>query len=588
MNEIEYQECEQAVASALVMLLAQGDDTTSFYLDNVISRMRVTKEWFHTERYQQLFEAIVKTWREHRAMDVNLVVAANEDEHAWATINELAEKSVNVAHLEHYLENLRKHYLYATWRKKMAKVFSEASPETIDWVLQRTVQAAQDARDEAGDKSGGLRHISEFMEQSVADKEELHQKRFVEKQWDFMKGLPWMWDFLNVCYTGIKSGIHVVAALASQGKTTLAADLSVFWNSIGIKHGVICIDMAADQYVDRYPCIMGRVSLGKLNFGGSSEDLRKFKTAFQSVVQYGNVWLSEDDEVEKIAQQVDVGVDVLGWKAVIIDYIQLVAPSEKGQMPEYTRVQRATQAIKRIAKRKKIPIICLAQLSRAFEKELREGKMDKVGLDAIGDSAEIARAASTVMVLYQDETVRKFWKEQPPVKLAWADPNDMLPMYRLTDIIHETEEQKEERHRGQVSLAKTLRPIWIDVVKNQQGGTAKFPAVMYPSYFLLRPGNPNGEPTREMVGGKEIAVERGKFETLTDDWTYTELDYVLQATGAMGERGYKLAGETLAQFEERRKARMAAHPEVQHLVFEWNEQDRRKHEKVYLVGGKER
>lgn len=567
----EYQESERAVMSSLAELLTDGSkEQHAYYMDSVLARWKVKADWFRGAENKKMFEAMRKVWREHRVMDVHLVADEYGGEDAWEQVSKLIDAQGTLLHLEYYLKNLRQKYLYVIWRNKMLALFHEATPDTIDLILQRTVQATQDAKDEAGDRDGGLRQISEFMEQSIADKEELHQKRFVEKQWDFMKGLPWMWDFLNVCYTGIKPGLHVIAALASQGKSTLGADLSAYWNTLGIKHGVICIDMAADQFCDRYACVMGRVSLGKLNFGGSKEDLRRFRTAYQEVAKLNNVWISEDDEIEKIQQQVDVGVEVLGWKAVIIDYIQLVAPSEKGQMPEYTRVQRAVQAVKRIAKKKKIPIICLAQLSRAFEKELREQKSDKVGLDAIGDSAEIARAASTVMVIYQDENMRKFWKTEPPVKLAWADPDDRMPYYRLVDVVNETEEQKEERHRGQVSLAKTLRPMWIDVIKNQQGGTAKFPAVMYPSYFLLRPGNPNGESTNETIGGKQVTVPRGMFETLTDDWTYTELDYILQATGAMTDRGYKLAGETLAQFEERRHARMLKHPEVKHLVSEWN------------------
>ena len=65
----------------------------------------------------------------------------------------------------------------------------------------------------------------------------------------------------------------------------MAADLSVFWNERGIRHGIVCIDMAGDQYADRYPSIMARVSLAKLNFGGSAEDVAGFEAAYRRAAE---------------------------------------------------------------------------------------------------------------------------------------------------------------------------------------------------------------------------------------------------------------------------------------------------------------
>ena len=360
----------------------------------------------------------------------------------------------------------------------------------------------------------------------------------------------------------------------------MSADLSVFWNERGIKHGIVCIDMAGEQLADRYPSIMEQVSLAKLNFGGSADDVAKFERGYKRAAEQDNVWITEEDGAKTIEYLCYRGVKTLGWKAVIIDYIQLVSPDEKGQMPEYTRVQRATQAVKRIAKRLKIPIICLAQLSRSFEKEVREGKYSEPGLDAIGDSAEIARAAASVTVIYYDEDVRRYWYENPPTQLAFGDRNNMAYVHGVTSQAEEdaADEQNglrpgstaEARRKGQLSLAKSFRPMWVNVIKNQQGGRGKMPFIMYPGYFLFRPGDVEGEDESVLLGGKEKKLPIGKFEHICDDWTYAAQDWWLEMTGAMPQRGCKLMGETYAEMRVRQAAERARHPEVRHYVRDYD------------------
>ena len=528
-----------------------------------IERFGVKPSWFRDTRFKNLFEAMVKSWQANHTLDIFHVKESFDGPGFSDVCEELSDVCAMIAHLDYYLDALKQKHVYTVVHRLMAEQLKELTPGNIGIQVEDFVKKIHDLQNELADNDNGLKQLGDYMESSIALKQKLHEERFVKHNWEYLDGLRWPWKEVDQIFSGLKTGLHILAALASQGKSTMAVDLSVFWNEIGVKHGFFSIDMAADQLADRYPCVVNRCSLAKLNFGGSNDDIEKFKEGFKKSVRLNNVWISEVDNAKTMEYQCYRGVKTLGWKAIIIDYIQLVHVDDEKTALEYTRVQHAVQAIKSIAKRLKVPIVCLAQLSRAFETQLRE-KGFAPGLDAIGDSAEIARAAASVTCIYQDEEMRKYWLEHPPVRLAYADPNDAMVKYGL--VGDEDELTMKQRREGQVNLAKTLRPVWFDVKKNQQGRCGKIPFVMFPNYFMFRPGNSDGEKSEVQIDGKTKKLPVQMFEQIRDDWTYTEQDWMLQVTNALPQRGVKLMGETIEQMHERFERERLQHPDVKHFV----------------------
>lgn len=564
----DYGICEQSILGCVAYAMGADIDEQKLTMET-LEKFGVKPEWFHDLRYKKFYEAVSAYWKREHALDMYLV-SKEYDAVAPGEYTELFEALLDVscqrAHLVHYCEALKRKRIYSIARRLMTEALSELHPDNIGIQLEDFVKKIHALQEDCADGDAKLKQLGDYMEESLAKKERLHLERFVGHNWSYLDGLPLPWKELDQIFSGLKTGLHILAALASQGKSTMAVNISIFWNELGIKHGFFSIDMAADQLADRYPCLLNRVSLAKLNFGGSRADVDRFAAGYRALkVRHNNVWLSEVDDVKAMEYQCYRGVKTLGWQAIIIDYIQLVHADDKGNMPEYTRVQRVVQAVKGVAKKLKVPVVCLAQLSRAFETQLRE-KGFAPGLDAIGDSAEIARAASTVTCLYQDEDMRKYWNEKPPVMLAYADPEDRAYEAGVTSAVDEDQATQFERRSGQVSLARQLRPVWFDVKKNQQGRCGKVPFVMFPNYFLFRPGNSDGEKREVTVEGKTKRLPVGMFETIRDDWTYTEQDWWLEMTGAMPQRGVKLMGETYEQMRERFARERANHPEVAHFV----------------------
>lgn len=563
MDDKDFASAEKMVLGVLVTAMYDLADA-SLAMQSV-ERYGVKASWFRETRQSKLFEAAMSTWRSQHTLDIFHVKEAFDGKGFVDICEELAQSGAQVVHMDYYLNALKQKHVYGVVHKLMMDAMKEMKPDNIGIQVEDFVKKVHDLQNELADTDNGLKQLGDYMLESIEKKERLHQERFVNHNWEYLDGLRWPWKEVDQIFSGLKTGLHILAALASQGKSTMAVDLSVFWNETGVKHGFFSIDMAADQLADRYPCVVNRCSLAKLNFGGSREDVAKFRDGFEKSVRLNNVWISEIDNAKTMEYQCYRGVKTLGWKAIIIDYIQLVHVDDEKTALEYTRVQHAVQAIKSIAKRLKVPIVCLAQLSRAFETQLRE-KGFAPGLDAIGDSAEIARAAASVTCIYQDEDMRKYWAENPPVRLAYADPQDAMVRCGLVDIRNEDELTTKQRREGQVSLAKSLRPVWFDVKKNQQGRCGKIPFVMFPNYFMFRPGNSDYEKTEVMLDGKSKKLPVQAFEQIRDDWTYTDQDWMLQVTNALPQRGVKLMGETIEQMNERFARERDGHPEVRHFV----------------------
>ncbi len=565
---------EVQLMAQLMAILFQQEEDQRLRLNVVVER-GVSGEWFSDPRHKAIFSGIAEIFKKGQVVDPYLVTqteAMKETAGAAEEMEKLMDAAApTTAHLEYYIEETKKRMLYRKVRKLTQQFYQEMKPEFVIEATETFSRALRELQDKLEFEDNDLKPLSAFVEESIKDKRELHMERFVKHNWKFMKGLPMPWDVLNQVYTGLKTGLHVIAAQASAGKSTFAVDLSAYWNQLGIKHGFVCIDMADAQLADRYPCVISQVSLAKLNFGGSANDLRLFEDGFRKASKDDNVWITEADDAKKIEELTYRGVKTLGWKAIIIDYIQLVSPDEKGQLPEYTKVQKATQAIKRLAKKLKIPIICLAQLSRKAMQDLRE-KGITPDLDALGDSAEIARAAASVLMIYKNDGMAKYWAETPPTQLAFGDRSDRLRNNAFiqagwVSAARETPEELTQRRNGQLSLAKSLRPMWFDIVKNQQGGRGTYPFVMYPSYFLFRPGNHLAGVMEVSVGGKTQKLPVQQFEQLIDDWMYTEMDWILEATHAIADRSFKLAGETYEQMHERVAKEREAHRNVRQVVY---------------------
>lgn len=556
--ELQFLSC---LAGSCAGAVGASDDAHCF---RTVEEQGVAPDWFRDLRYQKIFEALMAEFKEFGFVDMFKVVNRIKDAPGLVdAYQELIDAYTTTAHLEHYIGQLRRRHVYHIVHKSGYEFLKELTPDNVVESVESFSHTLRNLQDALAQGDRELMQLADFMRESIERKLKLHEERFVKHNWKYLDGLPWPWQCLNQIYTGLKPGLHIVAALPGQGKTAMSVDLSAFWNLAGVKHGYVCIDMSAAQLADRYPAVLSQVSLARLNFGAPKGDVDLFAEGWREVANLNNVWITEADGDKRIREIAYRGVKSLGWKAIIVDYLQLVNPEDTKSDLAYLRVKYATQAMHRISKELKIPVVCLVQLNKNFATEARkEGRGAE--LDDLGDSSEIARAAETILVMYKDHQVSKHWEANPPTQLAFGDRDDRLVEEGL--VVDADEDAARNRRGGQLSLARILRPMWVDVIKNRQGAPAKMPFVFYPNYLMFRPGNHLAPKSEIVLGGKTVEAPVQQFEQLLDDWIYTRQDWILEVTGAMPNRGYKIPGETYEEMHRRIAAERAQHRNVRQFV----------------------
>ena len=338
----------------------------------------------------------------------------------------------------------------------------------------------------------------------------------------FCIGVPLPWACLNSVFSGLRPGLHVLGARTSVGKTVFAVNCSQFWQERGVPHAFVSLDMNEGELLARFVASTARVSLRKLEWGASRAELEKAEKA-AAAIDAAPLYVSGEANVGRLGAWLRMMQVKAGIRAVVIDYVQLCHAAQETPahpMRMFERVCESVQTLKRLANELGLPMLLLAQLSREVDRAARESVYSEPTLADLGDSSEIEKAASSVTLMYRDRVVEDLWRRTPPLALAF----------------------------GQKTLAGHLRAIWLLVAKNQQGlASVRRPFVMYPDYFILRPGSyEKRDSDAEAVDVFDAAKNRNvkvrsmrpAFARIRDDWRVLPEDDDIAALGALGDREY--------------------------------------------------
>ena len=246
-----------------------------------------------------------------------------------------------------------------------------------------------------------------------------------------LRGLPTGFADLDNLLAGLqKSDLIILAARPSVGKTSLALDIA---RQAAIKSkqgvGIFSLEMSKEQLVDRMLCSQANVSLWKMRTGNLSdkEEDNDFAKIGEAMGKLAEAPIYIDDsgtlsimEIRTKARrlQMDKGLGL-----IIIDYLQLMEGRGRFSDNRVQEIAEISRGLKSIARELNIPILALAQLSRAVEQT--SPAIPK--LSHLRDSGSIEQDADIVMFIYRKAADRSF------------NPND-LPM--------------EERHKAEIHIAK--------------------------------------------------------------------------------------------------------------------------------------
>lgn len=206
----------------------------------------------------------------------------------------------------------------------------------------------------------------------------------------------------------ITNGFHeneliILAARPAMGKTALALNMATNI-ALNEKKSVIIftLEMRAEQLVSRMISATGQIEANKLQNGNLLNDDWKRVNEAMSQLGEANIYIDDSPgvtigDIKAKSRRVSSIDSNLG--AIFIDYLTLISTTNKYAGNRQQEVSEISRALKTLALELKIPVICLAQLSRT--PELREDK--RPILSDLRESGSIEQDADIVAFIYRDD-----------------------------------------------------------------------------------------------------------------------------------------------------------------------------------------
>src|ERR687892_375369 len=205
-----------------------------------------------------------------------------------------------------------------------------------------------------------------------------------------------------------KSDLVILAARPAMGKTAMA--LNAIWHASGEKNmpvAIFSLEMSKEQLVQRLISQTTRIPAQALRSGNvKAEDWPKLVRGVAEVSR-APIWIDDTAgvtlmeiraKVRRLASQLNV-IGEMPLSLVVVDYLQLMVGQGNRAENRQQEIAEISRGLKVLARDLDVPVLAIAQLSRAVE--TRHDKRPL--LSDLRDSGAIEQDADMVMFLYRDE-----------------------------------------------------------------------------------------------------------------------------------------------------------------------------------------
>ncbi len=250
-----------------------------------------------------------------------------------------------------------------------------------------------------------------------------------------------------------KSDLIILAARPAMGKTALS--LNAIWHAAGEKKmpvAIFSLEMSKEQLVQRLISQTTRIPTQALRSGNvKAEDWPKLVRGVAEVSR-APIWIDDTAgvtlmeiraKVRRLASQLNVAGE-LPLSLVVVDYLQLMVGGEARNRAENRQqeVAEISRGLKVLARDLDVPVLAIAQLSRAVETrhDKRPLLSDLRDSGCLPASARISRADNggelTLGELVLSQQTPYVWSVDDrhrlvPARLVKAFPTGIKPVYRM-------------------------------------------------------------------------------------------------------------------------------------------------------------
>lgn len=323
-------------------------------------------------------------------------------------------------------------------------IFDLAIKRNLIQIGEETVNIAYDSTLELGSAEQletAENKLYNLASEGINERSFLHIREHVALSLDSINRAMKNSDHVTGISTGLNdldkklSGFHnsdlvIIAGRPGMGKTAFAinfaynacksllkkADLDQPKPSVGF----FSLEMSSEQLSTRLLSMLTKVDSALLRSGKVNEE--HYNDLRRAASDLAEMQIFIDDTPALTISAVRTRARRLKRKhnlgIIFVDYLQLLRGSNKSEN-RVVEVSEITQGLKAIAKELNVPVIALAQLSRAVEQ--REDKRPM--LSDLRESGSIEQDADVVMFLYREEYYlrRQEPKQDDPKYSEWAD-----------------------------------------------------------------------------------------------------------------------------------------------------------------------
>lgn len=417
------------------------------FIQNLIGKLNELD--FKVIRHQQIFKAMVELSKNNITIDILSVcekmqqnnVTVNDDFKFY--ISDLISSVPTTSNAQMYVQIVEEKSIERTLLEEMYGLQNQILSNKLDF---------NDVLDQVETKMIDIirkRRTTKFLKLDEAC-EIVYNKiqKFVENK-DELTGLNTGFPGLNSTTLGFQKGdLMILAARPALGKSTYAINLAMNISKLNNANvAFFSLEMSEEQIVMRMLSSIANVELSSIRSGNlapdelillglAKEDLSKLNIYFD-VNSSTNI-----ADIRSKCRQLK-NEDKLDF--VIIDYLQLVTASSKGNRQE--EVSTISRSLKVLARELEIPVLALSQLSRGIE--TRDDK--EPVLADLRESGSIEQDADVVMFLFNRNDVEK----KADIDL-------------LQEKVEQASHEKKDRNDNKV------KEIILKIAKNRQGSLNHF------------------------------------------------------------------------------------------------------------------
>jgi replicative DNA helicase len=370
---------------------------------------RLAAEDFYSEVHRIIYGAMIRLYSRGEPIDqltlTNELRSVNEFERIGGRpyVFQIVESVPTAANAGRYADIVRGKALLRAIIDVGSRITEDAfrEPEDVSEALDSAEQLVY------GVSNRTLReHLAPVSELAPGALEMI--QRLYEQEGE-VTGVETGFEDLDRLTTGFhKSDLIILAARPAMGKTALS--LNAIWHAAGERKmpvAIFSLEMSKEQLVQRLISQTTRIPAQALRSGNvRAEDWPKLVRGVAEVSR-APIWIDDTAgvtlmeiraKVRRLASQLNVAGE-MPLSLVVVDYLQLMVGQGNRAENRQQEIAEISRGLKVLARDLDVPVLAIAQLSRAVE-----ARHDKRPLlSDLRDSGAIEQDADMVMFLYRDE-----------------------------------------------------------------------------------------------------------------------------------------------------------------------------------------